>query len=407
MSKHSIFYYPYASFKEKQAPLLKVAALYFDKLFILDPERATGGTIGIEDPGIAKDIALLEEKKILERVKPEDVVEKYGNAIANSVRDDMQDKAFLDHCDTSERQYWTLALAKIPENIRDDPQFEPKDKAMQRLMGDLPRDAVGDVASYDEVYAERMAPLYSEKFVYDEQRSDSSGQEIEFRYADYPISVGESIMMNHAMFAGLLHSKATPLTDDSFHHRALEIKIQRVRQLPALGDILDDLERGDRIRQDFLAKRVITDRQLNLPVLSQNIPLEKILKYREKHSDDLEQTRKTLVWLAREIRQTAWTKDFNEEIHRNVIPNKVRPLLQENSKARNSWLKWVGMGVGAAAATAQLFINPVPALSIPTFIGIMAVAGDHVIPAADEALNWKKKRTLKKGNGLHYLMNIR
>jgi hypothetical protein len=106
MSKHSIFYYPYASFTDQQSSLLKVAALYFDKLYILDPEKATGGTISIEDPDIAKDIALLENMKILERVKPEDVVEKYGSAIANAVRDDMQDKAFLNHCLTSEHQSW-------------------------------------------------------------------------------------------------------------------------------------------------------------------------------------------------------------------------------------------------------------------------------------------------------------
>jgi len=30
-----------------QVPLLKVAALYFDKLVILDPDIASGGTIGI------------------------------------------------------------------------------------------------------------------------------------------------------------------------------------------------------------------------------------------------------------------------------------------------------------------------------------------------------------------------
>lgn len=33
-AKHNLFYYPYAFFKNAQAPLLKVAALYFDKLVI-------------------------------------------------------------------------------------------------------------------------------------------------------------------------------------------------------------------------------------------------------------------------------------------------------------------------------------------------------------------------------------
>lgn len=42
MSDHSIFYYPYASFTEKQSTLLEVAALYFDKLYILDQESDGG-----------------------------------------------------------------------------------------------------------------------------------------------------------------------------------------------------------------------------------------------------------------------------------------------------------------------------------------------------------------------------
>ncbi len=46
MTEHSIFYYPYASFKEKQVPLLKAAALYFDKLYILDPTKASWDLIG-------------------------------------------------------------------------------------------------------------------------------------------------------------------------------------------------------------------------------------------------------------------------------------------------------------------------------------------------------------------------
>ena len=48
MNSHSIFYYPYASFTGDQSPLLKVAAIYFDKLYILNPEKASSGTTGIQ-----------------------------------------------------------------------------------------------------------------------------------------------------------------------------------------------------------------------------------------------------------------------------------------------------------------------------------------------------------------------
>ncbi len=37
MTEHNLFHYPYAFFTNAQLPLLEVAALYFDKLVILDP----------------------------------------------------------------------------------------------------------------------------------------------------------------------------------------------------------------------------------------------------------------------------------------------------------------------------------------------------------------------------------
>jgi hypothetical protein len=39
MTEHSLSYYPYASFTNTQLPLLRVAALYFDKLVLLDLSR--------------------------------------------------------------------------------------------------------------------------------------------------------------------------------------------------------------------------------------------------------------------------------------------------------------------------------------------------------------------------------
>ena len=60
MTEHNLFYYPYASFTNAQAPLLKVAAIYFDKIYILDPEKANSGSIGIGN--VASDVDLLERE---------------------------------------------------------------------------------------------------------------------------------------------------------------------------------------------------------------------------------------------------------------------------------------------------------------------------------------------------------
>ena len=40
MDGHILFYYPYASFTNEQHSLVKVAALYFDTLIIVDPVGA-------------------------------------------------------------------------------------------------------------------------------------------------------------------------------------------------------------------------------------------------------------------------------------------------------------------------------------------------------------------------------
>ena len=45
MTEHNLFSYPYGSFTNVQTPLLKVAALYFDKLVLLDPVGASRDTI--------------------------------------------------------------------------------------------------------------------------------------------------------------------------------------------------------------------------------------------------------------------------------------------------------------------------------------------------------------------------
>ncbi len=76
MSGHNRFYYPYASFTNEQVPLLKVAALYFDKLIILNSGGASWATAGADH--FARDaITLLNSGGILEVVTPADVLAKY------------------------------------------------------------------------------------------------------------------------------------------------------------------------------------------------------------------------------------------------------------------------------------------------------------------------------------------
>jgi hypothetical protein len=123
VTEHILFYYPYASFTNAQLPLLKVAALYFDKLMLLDPVGASWDTVGADH--IALDaVRLLEGAGILEIVTPATVLAKYERPIAEAIRRDMEDREFLDLCDAqsqaSGKQRWTLSLAKVPQDVQTD-----------------------------------------------------------------------------------------------------------------------------------------------------------------------------------------------------------------------------------------------------------------------------------------------
>jgi hypothetical protein len=92
---HNLFYYPYASFANEQLPLLKVAALCFDKLTILDPVGASWVTVGGDH--VARDaIVFLKDVGILEVVTPADVLAKYADPLAEAVRRDMTGREFLE-----------------------------------------------------------------------------------------------------------------------------------------------------------------------------------------------------------------------------------------------------------------------------------------------------------------------
>lgn len=423
MNPHTLFYYPYSSFQDNQAPLLKAAALYFDKLYILDPEKASGGTIGAVT--VADDVRLLEQEGILERIAPEEIVRQYERALATAIEADLRDREFLQLCQTSGKaEFWTLALAKVPKAIRDNPQHQeyaarkPQDQAMQWLMGDLPRHLVGYTVQDREPYEqfdetevgaileqhERLARQKPEIKIYDETQP-SKDEIFEYRYADYPLPLGESIMINHALLAGLLHTKATPVTDDPFHSQVLSLKMKRARQIPDIREILEDRA----TKQNLLVLSTLTDRQLNLPAISARVGLEDILEYRRVHAGELDRARERLGWLARQMEERPWTREFEAELEHRIIPQ-IAEELNAVKQTRDSWLKSkrggialkvAGIATGAAATTLSFMLDPTPILPV-----VLGLAGSGTFPAIELALDWKQGKKEAMRNGLHYLLRF-
>jgi hypothetical protein len=403
-------------------PLLKVAALWFDKLIILDPVGASWDTIGVDE--VARHaVWQLKDAGILEIVTPAAVLAKYEALITEAIHHDMADREFLHLCDaqskTTGKQCWTLSLAKVPQDLQTDQTM----RHLMKLPGDFLRSQaeaeglIDEYVEYDETdtdaileQAQRLRDQSRpyEVPVYDENPEGYDGNGVEYRYANFPLALGEAIMMNHALFGGLLHAGATPITDDPFHSRALSLKLGR-----AVRDPVVEKARAERARQqklDLLAATALMDRELSLPVLSHGLPLAEVLEYRQRHDADLRQARDKLGWMARRIEAEPWTREFVDELEHKTIPELAKEL-DEARRARDSWLESkrgrlalsaTGLAVGAASAVLSVFAAPLTPVALAT-AGLGLVSGT-AIPGAGWLLDWWDGKKSAQENGLHYLL---
>jgi hypothetical protein len=256
--------------------------------------------------------------------------------------------------------------------------------------------------------------MYAEFSEVHEEYVEAYTGPIEYRYFDdYPLPLGEAIMINHALYGGLLHTGATPLTDDTFHNRVLDLKIQRALQMPQVRDALDDRAKQRQLKRDELAMTALTD--LDLAIISPDMPMSDILELRYEHRDKLEQARQELGWLAREIGQEPWSKEFADELETKTIPA-IHRTLEESKKVRDAWLKSkrgknalraAGLATGAAAATMSLVFSATPLLPVAVVTGVLGLVSGTAIPGVELALVWKQGRKEAAENGLHYLLEVK
>jgi hypothetical protein len=76
ITEHTLSHHPYAS-SNAQLSLLKEAALYSDKLYILDPVGASQATIGSEHQA-RHALKLLNNAGILQTVTPAEILAKFA-----------------------------------------------------------------------------------------------------------------------------------------------------------------------------------------------------------------------------------------------------------------------------------------------------------------------------------------
>jgi hypothetical protein len=433
MTENRLFYYPYATMFDAQLPLLKTAALYFDKLGLLDPRDATWDRVG-PDPGALDEVLLLERHGLLERVSPTDVLEHYGPAFRQAVSEDINDSEFIQLCSDQAqrtgRHTWSLALAKVPDDLFADQQ-------LRSLLGDwAPRLANEMARRIDDYIEHRQALSYlpgnedaiaagpelrqsadyrnfgNSREVYDEFRQDSAGDVLNYRYIEVPLALGEAIMVNHALFGGLLLSQATPIADDPFHAKILAHKLRRTTENPLVRQILDDHVRQRRLRTDLFVTAALPDADLSLPALSPDVPVEAVLEYRQDHAEELTRVRAHLAALARRIENDPWTDDFAREIDRRAIPD-LRDELVVVRQRRDEWvrrkrkqglLSAAGIAAGTGAAVLSVFAAPVTPIVL-AIAGLSLVSGS-AIPGLEWVNSWRDGRAAGHENGLSYLLRI-
>jgi hypothetical protein len=270
------------------------------------------------------------------------------------------------------------------------------------------RDIMGDFARN---VASETAPDYPQPSVIFKEFRDGYNDEVEYRSADYPLALGEAIMMNHALFSGLLYAGATPITDDPFHNRALSVKLDRASKDPAVQQIQSDRLRSHGLKADMLAAAMLTDTQLPLPVLSPELPLEEVLEYRQCHDAELRELRDELGWMARRIEADPLSEEFAQELDHKTIPD-IADKLNDARKMRDAWVKSkrgrlalgaAGITLGTASVVLGVFVAPLTPIVLA--VAGLSLASGTGVPGMEWLLDWRdgKKNTVSE-NGLHYLL---
>jgi hypothetical protein len=392
MSNQVIFYYPYANFTNDSSPILCAAALYFDKLYVLDPLKASQGRPGAfvfgED---SKDATLLEQAGILERIQPAEVLEKYADQIKASFKEDLEDKEFIDLCNSMGRAAtWELALEKVPENLK-------LDSSMSKAMGETPRSVVDEVSQYNET----VASFHGKDLMYDEPR----GKRV-YRLGSYPLPVGESIMLNHALYAGLVMKEAVPVTDDDFHSRVFARKIERALKHPDFAKIMEKREKLRGLRSGQSAYHLLTGFEVEMPGFKPGTRLEQVLRFREKHASELQRARFELERTAYDMETVPLTGEFLDDLKFKRIVE-LQKDMDECKKAQASWLEAAGLAAGAVAAAIALVINPTPIVSAAALAGGLGLFSANIVPALKWLKAWRDGKKSPRESGLHYLMKFR
>lgn len=417
MKKFSALYYPYASIRNLET--LKKLMLYFDEIHIINPwmafseqsrNRKTGGDISEKIDNFERELNPLHDQGILKFVDPAKIVDKYDSLITHSVIQDLSDENFVDLCRDHSRENWELCAVKLPH--RSDTKFRnllvnlsslvettsPSYPTSERRIEEIPyiRERVREGPyPYSE---EKMRELHSRHVELDERKLRRLRRYNEYRMVSLPFSVGESIMISHAICTSYEYN-LTPFTDEIIHHEILKTRYNRVSNNQFLKKILTNYDYIKDTKIDLAATNIINE---TLPSF-ENISFQSVLDFRNDHKEDLNRFRIYLGSLTSRIESNMWDNDFEANI-RDMVDQEIKPSIQY-IKDDFQALKEEGL-VNIFKKGAKIVPVPLVAtvfVGMPIWFSLILSAG--IVTLGEYLDYWEKKRSRMR-NGVGYLFAL-
>lgn len=149
----------------------------------------------------------------------------------------------------------------------------------------------------------------------------------------------------------------------------------------------------------------------NIPILDPQIPLQEVLKHRDKNKNSLAQVRATLGDIAKSIQTKPWSENFWDDIETKTLPALNKQLydvwkdhgVQIEKQKSGNVLNTSNIAIGAALLTLGLDLSK----TIPVIVSTLALTAikDIAIPAYQA---WKDCRDSKNTfkNGLNYFVEL-
>jgi len=346
-------YYPYTSVLSLEG--LKAMALYFEKIYIINPFHAR---IGDSNRPNNAEMSILEDRGVVKYIPPAELLYTYESTIAEAIKEDLADPRFRSICRSAESKYWVIYESKIPRKLR-----STMEKQSMKI--------------HKEFHLPKKTELHGERSML------------------LPIDLGESIMINHALCATDKFS-LTPITDDNLHHELLTLKLRASRsKFPK--KLLVDYGFVKDIKIDLAAFDVLSE---SVPMLYRASMID-ILEFRDKNKEALNRFKTEMGRVITDVENNFWDEDFYKRVI-DMIDTKVRPSLQDLRDSVETTKERFARIIKRGAALAPL---PIVATLLPgcdPMLAILASAGALVVEEYLESA--KKERRIHK-NSMAFLFD--